>query len=409
MKSARLGRAVFWTVIALGLTFHVGEPVFAQTDHSANYVNSLFFSNRLSVMRTSYDRWQSLMNTYHPDKDPWAFNGHFYSGSYDFNWAKDKNGKVVTPMMFGLALGYRVVGPYFLAYTTDFSNFFRKEKNESAGYYKAFTLGANIDLTLATVQADATIATHSPITYYTKTYIPSVRTFVGMGLSRFRAATPLNTEMDKPLPSDGDRMASSDIRSIVRTARYAPDVFQFGTSIFRYVNVGFRYLRWVQARYIPNISAAYYQMRPYDEWAKMNWDGEIFFESRSQKLSRTFAPQDYEVRATVYKYISEPLSEGYVDEGKRRGIVTRAAWFLGVSYKSKEDEFASSIPSESGHVYTGQHGIGTELGFALRVMGFKQFGFQEDSYVKFGFFANYSQYFERYPGLKYGLKFRVLM
>jgi hypothetical protein len=34
----------------------------SQTSQNANYVNSLFFSNRLSVVRTSYDRWQSLMN-----------------------------------------------------------------------------------------------------------------------------------------------------------------------------------------------------------------------------------------------------------------------------------------------------------------------------------------------------------
>lgn len=397
-------------VITIFYAFFFCAELHSQTDYSANYINSLFFSNRLSVMRTSYDRWQSLMKTYHPDKKPWAFNGHFYGGSYDFNWAKDKNGKVVTPMMFGLALGWEYVGPYFLASTTDFSNFFRKDKNESAGYYKAFTVGANFDLKLLTVQADATFATGSPVTYYTKTYIPSVKTFIGMGLSKFKAGSPLaNTLMEKSVAGHQSFASTASVKSIVKSAQYAPDMLQFGTSVIKYFNLGFRYLRWVQARYIPNISAAYYQLKPYEEWEKMNYDAEIFFESRTQTLSKIYMPKDFEVRVVLYKYFSGSLSAGHVDQGGRRGIVTRAALFAGVSYKSKEDAFAGSIPAESGKVYTGQHGIGTELGIALRVMGFKQFGFQEDSYVKFGFFANYSQYFERFPGLKYGLKFRVLM
>lgn len=401
--------AVSGWLIAL-MAISVPSEARAQSDYSANYINSLFFSNRLSVMRTSYDRWQSLMKTYHPDKKPWAFNGHFYGGSYDFNWAKDKNGKVVTPMMFGLALGWEYVGPYFLAYTTDFSNFFRKDKKESAGYYKAFTLGANFDLKLLTVQADATVATGSPMTFYTKTYIPSVKTFIGMGLSKFKAGSPLtNTLMEKTVYGYQSFASTANIKSIVKSAKYAPDMLQFGTSIFRYVNLGFRYLRWVQARYIPNISAAYYQLKPYEEWEHMNYDAEFFFESRTQTLSKIYMPKDFEVRVVVYKFIGDALSAGHVDEGSRRGIVTRAALFTGISYKSEEDAFAGSIPAESGKAYTGQHGIGTEAGIALRVMGFKQFGFQEDSYVKFGFFANYSQYFERFPGLKYGLKFRVLM
>ena len=58
--------------------------------------------------------------------------------------------------------------------------------------------------------------------------------------------------------------------------------------------------------------------------------------------------------------------------------------------------------------YTGGHGLGGEIGVGLRVLGFKQMGFEEDTYVKFSVFYNYSEYFERYPPMKWGVKFRVI-
>lgn len=378
-------------------------PAVAQSDQTADYINSLFFHNRLAVVRTSYDRWQSLTSTYYPDKHPWELNSHFYSAMNDFNYGKDKDGHSVSPMMLGYAFGFPVFGFYFLGYTTDFGNFFRKPSKESPGYFKAATVGANVDLTYATLQGDATFSNNT-VTFFTKTYVPSVKTFIGLGLSTYRLSTPL-AAAEAPAGS-GRTTAASTPRQIVRGGAYATDMIQAGTSIVRYFNVGFRYLRLVQARYVPNISTAWHQFRNVEEWEHMTYDAELFFESRNQTLSKTLSPKDYEARVVVYYMFDETLVSEKVG---KKGVVGRPAAFLGLSYKSEENGFTGSIPTQSGKVYTGQDGIGWEIGVGLRVLGLKQFGFQEDSYVKLSYFRNYSQYFERYPGLRSGIKFRVLL
>ncbi len=60
-------------------------------------------------------------------------------------------------------------------------------------------------------------------------------------------------------------------------------------------------------------------------------------------------------------------------------------------------------------VYNGQNGFGGELGVGIRVLGFKKLGFEEDTYVRLSYYYNYSGYYERFPGMEQGFKFRVLL
>lgn len=393
-------------------SFIMDSQLFAQTDRTTEYVNQTFYNKRLTLIRTGYDRWNALAAAYPQDKPISELNSHIYSAVNDFNFGKDADGKGIMPFMVGYALGWPFGGFYFLGYTTDFRNFFRKDKDESAGYYKAFTVGANVDLKWVTLQGDATVS-GGTVSFYGKTYIAPVRTFIGAGISKFGLVDNILTSSAAPLDPEALSKASSaqstealGLQKIVNKGRYAVDMLEFGTNYVRYFNAGLRYFKLIKARYVPNVSTAYHQFVDYKDWEKMSWDFELFYESRGQTLSKSFTPKDYEVRLSVFKFLGD-ASEAISTDIGTKGITWRPAAFLGLSYKSKEDVIGQTL-TESGQAYTGEHGAGGEIGVGFRVLGFKRFGFQEDTYVKLSYFVNYSQYFERLPAMRSGLKFRVL-
>lgn len=406
----------FRIVIIIIVLFLIAQsltgPVNAQSDKTMQYVNQTFYNKRLSLIRTGYDRWKGLGDTYPQEKHISELNHHFYSAVNDFNFGRDADGKGIMPFMVGYAFGWPIGGFYFLGYTTDFRNFFRKDKDESNGYYKAFTVGANVDLRLITLQGDATVA-GGTLSFYGKSYIAFLKSFVGAGISTFglknrtipgAAAIPANTVLlSKGIESNA---APVNVQQIIDKGSYALDMIEFGTNYVRYFNTGLKYFKLVKARYVPNISTAYHQFVDYKDWENMKWDLELFYESRGKTLTKSFSPKDYEARVVFYKFLGDQSDAISSDVGST-GITWRPAAFLGLSYKSKEDAITQTL-TESGQAYTGEYGAGGEVGIGLRVLGFKRFGFQEDTYVKLSYFINYSQYFERLPAMTSGLKFRVL-
>ncbi|MBL7995403.1 hypothetical protein JNM05_08525 [bacterium] len=398
-------------VLLFIMMFPLADSINAQTDRTAEYINQTFYNKRLSLIRTGYDRWKGLADAFPQEKHISEMNAHFYAAVNDFNYGKDADGKTIMPMMVGYAFGWPIGGFYFLGYTTDFKNFFKKDKDESAGYYKAFTLGANVDLRLITLQGDATVS-GGTVSLYGKSYIAPVRSFVGAGISKFglvdrvlpgSSAQPLDAAT---LAKSQANAAAVNAQQIINKGTYALDLIEFGTNYFPYFTTGLKYFKLVKARYVPNISTAYHQFVDYKDWEKMSWDFELFYESRGKTLTKSFSPKDYEIRFSVFKFLGDQSDALSTDIGTK-GTTWRPAAFLGLSYKSKEDAISQTL-TESGQAYTGEHGFGGEIGAGFRVLGFKRFGFQEDTYVKLSYFINYSQYFERLPAMTSGLKFRVV-
>jgi hypothetical protein len=404
---------IICTGLVLFVLIHISTTeIFAQSDRTAEYINQTFYNKRLSLIRTGYDRWKGLADTYPQEKHISEMNSHFYAAVNDFNFGKDANGRGIMPMMVGYAFGWPIGGFYFLGYTTDFLNFYRKDKRESTGYYKAFTLGINADMRLLTLQGDATIS-GGTISFYGKSYIAPLKSFMGAGISKFglidRVVPGSSTQRMDPaaLAKSGANIAAPfNAQQIINKGTYALDMVEFGINYFRYFNTGLKYFKLVKARYVPNVSTAYHQFVDFKNWGKMNWDFELFYESRGKTLSKSFSPKDYEVRFAIYKFLGDQ-SDAIVTEIGTKGTTTRPAAFLGLSYKSKEDAIGETL-TESGQAYTGENGVGGEIGIGFRVLGFKRFGFQEDTYVKLSYFVNYSQYFERLPAMTSGLKFRVV-
>jgi hypothetical protein len=350
---------------------------------TGEYINGIFYYNRLDYMRQSYDRWQMIMYKYHPGEDVRKYNYGIYSAMNDFNFGKDVDGVKITPLLIGYAFGKGNFGYYFLLSTSDFRNVFRGDAEDSQGKYGAVTLGTSYQTKWVSVLADVTYASES-FSVYGKIFFPVIKSHIGLGTSRF-------DEYVDPV---------SEQKRIIRSKVLSPDILSFATSIIPYFNVGLRILKFTKSKYIPNISFAFHQFKDESDWASMKWDGEVFFETRGEEMKNILKMEDYDVRLTLYRLLGEPM----VDED---GICLRWTVFGGVSYKSEIDNFAQTL-TESGKVYTGQHGVGFELGTGLRVLGFKKFGFQEDTYVRFSYFNNFSNYFERYPGIKQGFKFKVM-
>ena len=350
---------------------------------TGEYINGVFYYKRLDYMRESYDRWRMLMQEYHPGEDVKKYNYGIYSAMNDFNFGKDLDTNKVNPMLIGYAFGNEKLGYYFLLSTSDFRNYFRKEVDQSVGKFNAITLGLSYQIKWFSLLADMTYASKT-LSVYGKIFFPGIKTHLGVGTSRF-------DEVVDPVDQQ---------KKIIKSKVLSPDQLAFATSIIPYFNVGLRMLKYTKIRYMPNLSLALHQYIKQEKWANMKWDAELFFETRGEKSKNIFKMEDYDVRLTLYRLLGEPLVSS-------DGICLRWTIFGGISYKSELDYFAQTL-TESGKVYTGQNGVGFEVGGGLRILGFKKYGFQEDTYVRFSYFNNYSNYFERYPGLKQGLKFKVM-
>lgn len=370
-------------LIIISLLFSIS--VFSQSQHdnlTGEYINGIYYYNRLDFMRSSYDRWQGLMKDYHPGEDVKEYNFGIYSAMNDFNIGQDVDGNKISPMLIGYALGKEKLGYYFLLSSTDVGNMLKKDSLDNRINYNAITFGLNYQTKYFSLMSDVTLA-NSELSVYGKIYFPFLKSHIGIGSSPF-------DEIVDPI---------SNQKKIIRS-NLNFDQLDFNTSILQYATIGLKLLKYTKTRYMPNISTSAHAFVKRNKWADMKYDAELFFETRGEKWDNFFDMQDFDVRFVLYRLLGDAVVD--VD-----GICLRYTIFGGVSYKSEVNYFTQTI-TESGLIYNGQNGLGFELGGGLRVLGFKKYGFQEDTYVRLSYFYNYSQYFERFSGLKQGLKFKVM-
>jgi hypothetical protein len=366
------------------------------------YINSVFYFNRLSVMRTSYDRWDKIFKEYKAKlevtgEDEVEFKSA-YSAIIDATiiYSRDLEGTAVGPQTIGFAAGntllWNTLGYYFLFHTSDIRNLTTWDRELwSSGPYNAFTLGAHLDFYHLSIQSDITRVNKKHWFYYGKAYIPLIKTHLGVSLSNYETFT------------DSSRIMFGIVNERFReTDTYNVDKFDLSTTIFKFFNFGFRYYSLLKAKYVPNINFSLHQFYDIEKHYTMPIDIEFFFETRGQKLKNIFNLKDYEVRVCTY------IFTGKGKKGEHADLVWRSAFFVAGSYKSPEDGFTHTL-TESGKIYTGQHGWGGEIGWGYRILGFQKYGFPDNTFFKYSLYYNYSQYFERIPGIEWGMKCRVLI
>lgn len=352
-------------------------------NQTANYINGIYYYNRLDNMRTSYDRWHTLATDMKWEGTMHDIHSGFYSAMNDFSIGLDVDGNTIAPLLVGYALGGEKFGYYFLLSTTNSRGWVNKNVEKLPDSYSAITVGLNYTFKYFSLMGDFTWSNHD-YSLYGKVYFPFLRSHLGVGSSPYDEIIDPVTEQKKM------------IRSNLNIDQYFVE-----TRILRYANIGLKLFAYTKTRYMPNINMAAHRFFKEEKWGTMKYDAELFFETRGEKLDNLFNMTDYETRLTLYRLIGEPIAEKY-------GTCVRSALFVGLSYKSPINYFDQTL-TESGKVYNGQSGFGVEIGGGLRVLGFQRYGFKEDTYVRISYFYNYSQYFERFPGMEQGLKFKVMM
>jgi hypothetical protein len=64
---------------------------------------------------------------------------------------------------------------------------------------------------------------------------------------------------------------------------------------------------------------------------------------------------------------------------------------------------------DAGIFYAGPKGWGGELGYGMRVLGLKAMGVEDETFLRLSLYYNYSEYFEVFPSIIGGVKFRVIL
>ena len=195
-------------------------PASADAEHdAANYVNANHHSRLLDSLRTSFDRWDNLAQTY-PTAQESLQSFHIYGAQYDLNYGTTAdNDKRIVPQTFGLAMGTQTARFYFLAHHTDIGN--------RSGYgYGRVTAGGNLNLQVLSLQGEASLGTGKP-SFFFKAFSPYVKTFVGAGFSSFELGEPMPNATAVPREQDSTRLSSiegaTSILSVLSLgARYGP-------------------------------------------------------------------------------------------------------------------------------------------------------------------------------------------
>lgn len=381
-------------VIVFLLALTLGQTAIKAQDTenlTHEYINGIFYFKMLDNLRGSYDKARMLNR----DGYEGMLKG-IYGTLYDFNFGIDSDKLLGTPKMYGMAVGDTKSvkwGAHVLAYSTSnasYSNLSKEFRRAiSPDRFRAITVGGSYDFKYLYLTADYTYAA-GVSSLYGRVFVPFLRTHVGVGTSQF-------DEIIDPIDQQ---------KKIIKSKVFSFDNVQFVTSAIPYLNLGLKVYRISQLRYAPNVYFSVHQFFKKSVWEKFRWDADFFFETRTSDLLKISEMEDYDARFTLY-WLSRPgLFVKNKDENAP--IDVRATVFAGVSYKSETDIYNQAI-SESGMVYNGQQGLGIEVGAGLRVLGFKRLGYMEDTYIRLSYYNNYSAYFERYPGMMQGVKFRVIL
>jgi hypothetical protein len=352
------------------------ENTTTENNLTEDYVYGIFYYNKLDHLRGSYRRNYTALED--------MGLGRLNATIYDFNFGKNTEGLKLQPMTLGFSFASRnkKSGFYFLLSSSNFMfNPWARDSTWVDEKISGQSLGYIYLSKHFSLQSDVTHF-HGNLSIYGRVYIPIIKTHFGAGTSPY-------DEIIDPIDQQ-KKIVKSNVTSI--------DRLSFGTSIIPYFDVGLKLLRVSQVRYIPNFSFSLNQLMSNERMKRMRWDATLFFESRLGKVTSLDDFKDYDIRFTLYR-LSNSFSQ---DEP----IDLRFTAFLSASYKSPVDLFTNTL-TESGKIFTGQTGLGGELGIGIRAIGIKKYHVPEETYVKASIYYNYSEYFELYPGQEYGIKFKV--
>lgn len=356
-------------------------------NNTADYINSLFYYKNLDVLRGSFFRWD-LASKKEPELSP-ENQGGIYGATYNFNSGRNIEGATRIPMLFGLALGNTKFGYYALTNTSHMRIFdpadtwTEKLNSDKDLRFEAHTAGFTYRNKWIGLITDITYVQNT-WSYFAQLSIPIIKTRAGVSFSQFN-------EVMRP---DGGE-------SIINSGDYSPEYYFINSALIRSLNVGLNIFSYSNVKVSPNISFALYQLRKKSNWENIRFDMEAIFKTNAPDWNEVLKFEDYDARLIFYW-----MNKSKMASDKIGNMLVKATWIFALSYKSEVDYFAETL-SSSGSFYKNLYGWGGEIGGGVRVMGFKQYGAVEETFMKLVFYYNYTEHNEMYPPLIGGIKFKV--
>ncbi len=373
---------------ALFAALVLSTPVFAQDEkpnYTADYINSTFYYRNLDVLRGSYSRWDNAAIK-EPELAP---QSAIYGATYNFNYGRNIEGATRIPILFGLALGNTTIGAYALSSTSHMrifdpaDNWEDKLDSDSEQRFTANTIGVTYRNKWFGVLGDLTYI-QSNWSFFAQLSIPILKTRAGLSYSQFQ-----------------EELLENGNPAITRGDAYNPEYFFITTSLIPSLNLGLNVLNYSDVKVSPKASFSLYQLRKKEKWGDIRFDTEVNFQTNAPSWSRIMELQDYDLRVTFYWMSREKMSNTMT-----ANLMVKPTLIVAFSYKSEVDYFAETL-SSSGNFYKNLTGWGGEIGGGVRVLGFKQYGAVEETFMKLVLYYNYTEHNEMYPPLIGGIKFKV--
>lgn len=374
-------------------TINYGYSQFEAPDESkkyftADYINSMYYYGYLDHLRSSFNRFSSLYSQYNPGSQNSLRGGAIM---YDFNYGRNIEGDSKIPMLIGGSMLYKSLGIHALISTTHMRIFgpeetWQEKLADDPKRFRGTTIGLSYNHKYASVLGDITYAQEN-FSYFGQITIPILRIRAGVGMSKYKEFTN---------PETGDTY-------IIEGDGITPDYYFVKSNILKFLNIGFTSLSYTQAKVSPYLSFSFYQLLKKEKWNSLKYDLELYYETSTPGFKDILESKDYEMRATFYYFQGkEPKTK------KAQTSVLKGGPFLSVSYKSEFD-YVTNVMRDAGIFYAGPKGWGGELGYGMRVLGLKAMGIDDETFLRLSLYYNYSEYFEIYPSIIGGIKFRVIL
>ena len=361
-----------------------------QPSFTADYVNSMFYYSNLDHLRSSFNRISSLESL---ESNNGKSKSNFKRGAviYDFNYGRNVMGKPKVPMLVGASGMYKQIGFHALISTTHMRMFGGGESWEENYVYdlerfSGSSFGLSYNNKWFNVLGDVTYAQKN-LSFFGQFNIPVIKLRAGIGISKY------NQIID-----------SLGYTTIIQGDRFTPDYYFVNSSILKFINVGFSVLSFSEVRLSPHLSFSLYQLYNRNRWSNLKFDVELYLKTQTPGIKEVFEMQDYEARCSFYFFAGADF--GSSSDETASPIATRGAFFTSISYKSGTDYIAQTMQN-AGISYKGPTGWGGEIGYGIRVLGLRNYGIDDETFLKVSLYYNYSAYFDVWPALIGGIKFRV--
>jgi len=378
---------VLFFVKSVSAQFEKEEP----SNFTSDYINSMFYYGNLDHLRSSFNRSSKLGKVKSEYEHSGSENAGVGAILYDFNYVRNIEGDSKVPMLLGVAGSHKKIGFHALVSTTNMrifgpGNSWDEKLQEDPKRFQGTSFGLSYNTKWFNVLGDITYAQKN-LSYFGQLNIPFIKLRAGIGISKYNQIV--------------DTMGYT---TIVQGDAYSPDYYFINSAILRFINVGFSVLSYSEVKLAPHVSFSLYQISKRDKWDGLKYDMEVYFKTFTPGLKQILELKDYETRVTFYYFLGGAIEKERNIEDK--SLSTRGAYFASVSYKSGLDYIAETM-RKAGVFYSGPKGWGGELGYGIRVLGLKNYGIDDETFLKISLYYNYSEYFEVWPSFIGGIKFRV--